>query len=335
MYGLPDDRMVALEAVSPSPTFRIPGVGSFYDHLDATLRSQLKPVFFGPKLDLVVHPDDYRRPIINNITDPDIASVSLRMLARLGEQTSCLFFNHPEAILKSGRADVALALSELPGIQVPRTIRVLTRSARDLLETISGADLRWPLIVRIAGAHGGLGTVRIERASDVEDALVRIPWGGRPLYVTEYVDFRDTDGKYRKLRICVVGNQILARHRVTSGQWLVHSVEREKDALEEEIAFLDGFDSAILPTIKERVLAIADRLGLDYFGIDCSLRPDGILLLFEANAAMNNLLNSFPTPNCWEAPIGRIQATLASLLRNPGRWRCAAEQTPNAVQMPG
>jgi len=297
------------------------------------LKARFKPVFFGPKLDLVVSPEDYRRPIVNNITDPDIASISLRMLARLGQQTGCRFFNHPDAILKSGRTDVARALGGIPGLQVPRTIRVRTHSATDLLAQIAEAGLQWPVIVRIAGTHGGVGTVRVEGINDLEQSLSRIPWGGRPLYISEYVDFRDPDGWFRKLRICVVGNCILPRHRVASRQWLVHSVERESETLEEEAAFLDAFTSAILPMIEDRVLNIADRLGLDYFGIDCSLRPNGTLLLFEANAAMNNLLNSFPSPNCWETPVQRIHDTLVKLLARPSGWRSTGASTPQPLAM--
>ena len=37
---------------------------------------------------------------------------------------------------------------------------------------------------------------------------------------------------------------------------------------------------------KRRLRAIARRIGLDYFAIDCGVMPDGRLVLFEADIAM-------------------------------------------------
>ena len=58
--------------------------------------------------------------------------------------------------------------------------------------------------------------------------------------------------------------------------------------------------------------------------MDCSLRPDGSVLLFEANAAMNVLHNLRPSPNLWDAPIRDITDALVGLLTAPARWRHAA-----------
>jgi glutathione synthase/RimK-type ligase-like ATP-grasp enzyme len=44
-----------------------------------------------------------------------------------------------------------------------------------------------------------------------------------------------------------------------------------------------------LPQLRPAIDEITSRLKLEYYGIDCNLRPDGQMLIFEANANMNNL----------------------------------------------
>jgi len=57
---------------------------------------------------------------------------------------------------------------------------------------------------------------------------------------------------------------------------------------------------------------ITNRLGLEIYGIDCSLRPDGSMLIFEANANMNFLTNDHPEMNARMDMIkGKIQGMLA------------------------
>ena len=119
----------------------------------------------------------------------------------------------------------------------------------------------------------------------------------------------------------VVGEEIFLRHQIVGETWLLHAERRTQDTGEEELAALTRFDEITCPAIRPAVMAIARTLGLDYFGVDCSIRPDGQVLVFEANACMNILLNSAPSPNMWDAPIAAILAALRRLLDEPGRWR--------------
>jgi hypothetical protein len=60
---------------------------------------------------------------------------------------------------------------------------------------------------------------------------------------------------------------------------------------DEEAVFMESFDSVFGPELQRVLRELATRIGLDYFGIDCSIAPDGRLLLFEADAAMLVHLN--------------------------------------------
>lgn len=325
MFGLPDDMMVGLHSITPQGTssFRVPGSASFLPYLDATLRARLATLYFGPALNLSINCSGLGLPLINNIADADVSRISLGMLERLISQMRSPCFNHPRSVLDTGRDRVASKLEKIADLQVPRTIRLRIDEPKDLVVAAAQARIDFPLIVRIAGVHGGLSTVRIDAAEDVSKALRGIPWGGRDLYLSEYVAYRDMDGRHRKMRLVVVGKQVFLRHLIATEDWHVHAQDRDAAAAEEEIAALEHFETRILPLISDRVQAIADSLDLDYFGIDCNLRPDGRLLIFEANASMNILLNSSPSPNCWDRPIRSIHDALARLLFRPSDWRHA------------
>jgi hypothetical protein len=47
-----------------------------------------------------------------------------------------------------------------------------------------------------------------------------------------------------------------------------------------------------VPKVQPAIDAIAEHLGLEYFGIDCNLNEAGEMLVFEANANMNEFFNT-------------------------------------------
>ena len=115
-----------------------------------------------------------------------------------------------EVVLEFSAAE--LELSPRLG-RMPRTLRLRPRRPSDVTDTIAAEGLRYPVILRIAGDHGGRSMVKMDGPDDL-DPLFSIPWGGNTLYVTEFVDYRDDDGLYRKTRLVVVGDEYFVRHRV-------------------------------------------------------------------------------------------------------------------------
>ena len=65
------------------------------------------------------------------------------------------------------------------------------------------------------------------------------------------------------------------------------------------------------------VAAVVDPPGAEHRVLH---RPDGRVLVFEANVGMKILFNQFQSPSVWDAPIARIEAALVALLRDPTRW---------------
>ncbi|MBT9472039.1 MAG: hypothetical protein V4514_21205 [Pseudomonadota bacterium] len=260
-----------------------------------------------------------RLPVINYMADADLYEAALRKADEVVQLVNRPAFNAPAAIQRTRRDQVAASLAGLPGVSIPRTIRTPAPDRATLAEAIAAASLTFPLLIRPAGAHGGAGMIKVDRREDLETAKVRFDDG--PVYVTEFADFADADGLYRKARLVVVGEEIFLRHIIIGDSWLLHAERRAQNTQTEEEAALAAFAEQTCPAIRSAVMAVADALDLDYFGIDCSLRPDGAILVFEANACMNVLHNSASSPNMWDAPIATILAALRGLLAEPARWR--------------
>ena len=135
------------------------------------------------------------------------------------------------------------------------------------------------------------------------------------------MDFRDDDGLFRKTRLVVAGSRVFARHQLASTDWNVHASVRDglmlqrKDLQDAEAGFLRDFGSVHFPALAQRIETMQQRLRLDYFSIDCSLRPDGDILVFEANASGNALrqpgLAQYPY---LRQPVQQLQAAVMQML---------------------
>ena len=323
MTGIPDDMRVLLTSYTPdgNATWSVPGNASFASQMAPALRQHLRNVYFGPRLQLGLRPEARGWPLVNNISDPDTSAIALGMLVDLVAQMQSPCFNHPAAVLDSTRSRVAEKLAAIPGLHVPRTVRVRIEEPADVAVLAEQHGLAFPLIVRPVGTHGGAATAKVDTPAEARAALRGVPWGGHDLFLTEYVDYRDEDGQFRKMRLVFAGGEVLLRHQVVAEDWHVHVRDRSAAALAEEAAMLEGFAVTQLPRLRPTFEAVAAAMALDFFGMDCSLRPDGRVLLFEANAAMNILHNTQPSPNIWDAPIRRIHDALAAVLFDPSRWR--------------
>jgi glutathione synthase/RimK-type ligase-like ATP-grasp enzyme len=225
--------------------------------------------------------------IFNGICDADSNSRSLKMAEGLTGKLSLPVVNEPRRIRETRRDRIAELLEGIEGIRVPRTIRIAPRSKGELLERIRSAGI-FPALVREAGTHGGSGMLLVERETP-PDRLDRFAFDGRDYYVTEFVDFRDEEGLYRKYRVVFIEGERFWRHGIVSTRWKIHVSGRKElmDASaelreEEERLLREG-----MPELDERFSEIAARVGLEYFGIDFALTPEGEILLFELNACMN------------------------------------------------
>lgn len=321
--GVPNDSRVqlAVDATSGQVTYVMSGTASFMSQL----RTRMAPhaqLTLGPGFPARI-PGPRPSCLINYIGDVDQAGRANADAEALVIASGLACFNHPAAVRATTRDALASLLADVDGIDMPRTIRIRPRNPDELVSLAINTGFGFPLLVRVVGDHGGISLVRLDSA-DALDPLHGIPWGGRELYLTEFRDFADPDGRYRKMRLVVVGDRVFIRHLAIGDQWLLHADRRGANEIDEEQAFLARFETSVLPALRPALDAVMQRVGLDYYGIDCSLRPDGRLLVFELNPCMNILHNSKPSPNMWDAPIAAISDALLTLLAAPHRWRHGA-----------
>jgi glutathione synthase/RimK-type ligase-like ATP-grasp enzyme len=321
MLGMPDNAVARLlfTAWNEPPRIVMQGTASFLGQLH-DLPWSPQAVYFG-KPGMAINTQLARLPCINFMADADLYLLALRQAAEFVQLMDVPCFNHPHAVLRSTRDGVWQALKDVAGLHVPVTVRAKATTADGLRQAMAEAGIHYPVLVRMTGDHGGVSTAKVD-GDDGWDAINGLPWGGREVYLTQFVDYRDEDGRYRKTRLVVAGGAVLTRHLLVSDDWMVHLKERDARFEAQERAWMESFGSVTAPKISGTVLEMARRLGLDYFGIDASLRPDGSLLLFEANACMNVLLPPpGKAPTMWDAQLALITSNLTAILGNCRAWR--------------
>lgn len=225
--------------------------------------------------------------VLNLVTDPDQNPTMLETLGRLLRGYRGRVVNRPEAVARSTRDQVAARLRDIKGLRVPATLRLRGQKLAAAAKSIERAGLVFPAILRRAGTHGGSIVGLIASHDELETALQR----GGDYILTEFADFQSADGLWRKHRVFFFGERWVFRHMLAADQWNIHARERadfmthRQDLLDEEAAmFRDG---AFSPAVCDVLDAVAERMDLDFFGMDFGIDRSGQVVLFEANATMN------------------------------------------------
>ena len=253
--------------------------------------------------------------IVNAVCDPDSNKQTLALVAGIQRQLGVPIVNRPERVLETTRDRLYQTLASLTGVTVPAAARITPHRRADVIPMAEDAGVRPPLIVREAGTHGGKGLTLVA-ASDATDELESFVFDGRDLYVTRYVDFRSSDGLYRKYRVLVVNGVPFPRHMIALPHWMIHSKDRpllmnnRPDLQEEEQRFLSDFSPDRFPVFE----ALASTLGLDYFGVDFALGDDGDMIVFETNCCFRPIRD--PQDPVYDgADVSRVKAAMGELIR--------------------
>ena len=91
--------------------------------------------------------------------------------------------------------------------------------------------------------------------------------------------------------------EVRSRSRAPASKLFVQILSVLPIVLEEEYARAATLENEVIPRVEPAIREITNRLGLELYGIDCSLNPDGTMIVFEANANMNFMTNSHPQMN--------------------------------------
>jgi len=246
--------------------------------------------------------------------------------------------NPPRLVANLDRDKLHNLLRGVKGLDIPATESVtraqLSDASRqnlksDRLLAEVAAELRFPFIVRPRGSHAGVGLARIDGPAAIDRYLAER--AEQEFFVSRFVDYANDDGLFRKYRIVVIDGRSYACHMAIADRWDIWYLNANmafsaSKRLEEE-SFMRDFETTFAVRHQDALAAMAERVGLDYFTIDCAENKRGELLIFEAdNTAVVHNMDS-PDLFPYKPPQMRkiFDAFAAMLYRRsrPGREQAA------------
>lgn len=265
-------------------------------------------------------------------SDSDGCAEALRVIDRHAAAWPRPLLNPPARITRLDRDKLWRLLEGVDGLLVPRTVSVARADlAAAALEPARLPRLAsgFPIIVRPRGSHAGRGLARIADAP----ALLAYLQGRAEseFFISPFVDYAGEDGLYRKYRIVVVNRRPFACHMAIAGEWNIWYLnagmgESESKRREEE-AFMRSFDSDFAVRHARALDGMIERIGLDYFIVDCAETRDGRLLVFEAdNTAVVHAMDPPAVYPYKPAQMRMIFEAFAAMLR-----RRARQDSPRAA----
>ena len=205
--------------------------------------------------------------------------------------------NPPRLVCSLDRDKLHRLLAEIEGLVIPATAaasreQLLRLQSSEALASIA-ANITFPVIVRPCGSHAGNGLARVDDAGGMQHYLAAHEEDA--FFISRFVDYASEDGLFRKYRIVFIDGKPYACHMAIADRWdiwylnagMTHSAAKR---LEEE-AFMRTFDIGFGRRHRTALAAMAGRLALDYFTVDCAETKDGALLIFEADntAVVHNM----------------------------------------------
>jgi tetratricopeptide (TPR) repeat protein/glutathione synthase/RimK-type ligase-like ATP-grasp enzyme len=255
--------------------------------------------------------------VVNLISDADQAGAVLplasRLVARLGKPT----INDPGKIQRTTRDAVAELLPGIARCRIPQILRLAAAGDVGVVALQALLPFSFPVLARPAGTHGGDDFERISDIAELASFVAQRPDSDH--YVIEYIDYTSADGHFRKYRFIFVGDEILPYHLAIGNDWKVHHVSTDMAhrpwMQEEEAAFLADPGAVFDASHYQALRTVRERIGLDYFGIDCGLDANGNLIVFEVNASM--LVHDDNAEYPYKDPFVRaIKQAFDAMLRN-------------------
>jgi tetratricopeptide (TPR) repeat protein len=235
--------------------------------------------------------------ILNNWVNGERLSTpdTLDFIAGFADRFELPVLNHPRQAALATRQRNAKRLSDIPGLVVPRIARFhnAPEKRRDVIRAITDT-IGFPVIIRDPFRQMGKAAEKIDSAEALATHLAG--QAAIQLYAIQFIDNPVAGGLFRKIRAAVIGDEVIIAHVHFGARWNVH---RERDAASAaEVSVPPGeqaFAQSILFKPEEALgrtgiaalRAIRERIPLDFYGIDFDILPDGRLVFFEANAAMN------------------------------------------------
>ena len=231
-------------------------------------------------------------------SDSEECRQALRKIESAASRWPRPLLNPPHLVGNLDRDKLHRLLHGIEGLDIPATEAASRAQLSGVAETsLPLADiadgLAFPIIIRPRGSHAGTGLAKIDDRSALGGYLAERP--EVEFFVSRFVDYANADGLFRKYRIVFVDGRSYACHMAIADRWDIWYLNAgmafsdEKRA--EEADFMRGFDEIFAVRHRRALAAMAERVGLDYFTVDCAVNNSGELLIFEADntAVVHNM----------------------------------------------
>ena len=222
--------------------------------------------------------------IFNSIGNPDRCSRMLTKVTKIAENNPFPVINHPSKVPNVQPHHLYALSHDIDDLIVPKSTRVTPNSLASLQTTLTTHGLQAPYIIKEVGCDPESQNSYLLKNDEDIHVLERFAFDGRAYDVTAYHDYRSDDGLFRKHRFFVIGDTLYPAHMIISSTWKITNDQeaheglesKKKKLLKEEKHFLKRYQTRQFPAL----LALKERVGLDFFAIDCHVMPDERIVLF-------------------------------------------------------
>jgi len=223
--------------------------------------------------------------VFNAIGDSDVTGPTQAAVDRFIQVCRKPFLNAPIGVTNTARDQIPALFSDISDVVCPPTLRAQTAQFKE--QVLLSNELRFPMIVRPGGSHGGDHLVKLESVRALQELDL---FNSAVYYASNYVDYLSSDAYFRKYRIAFVDRQPYPYHMAIGKHWIVHYETADMLTAEwkraEELAFLNNPRAALGDKAMDAIEKMGLAMNLDFCGVDFTLLPDGRVLVFEANATM-------------------------------------------------
>jgi hypothetical protein len=231
-------------------------------------------------------------------SDSEECRDALAKIDRMAPRWPRPMLNPPRLVGNLDRDKLHQLLRGIEGLDIPATVSMMRAQLSDvagsnLLLADIAAELQFPIILRPRGSHAGVGLAKIDDRAAIARYFAERE--EQEFFVSRFVDYANDDGLFRKYRIVFIDGRPYACHMAIADRWDIWYLnagmsDSAAKRLEEE-TFMRTFDIGFARRHQTVLAAMANRIGLDYFTIDCAENKRGELLIFEADntAVVHNM----------------------------------------------
>ena len=231
-------------------------------------------------------------------SDSEECQGALRSIDRAAANWPRPLLNPPHLVWNLDRDKLHQLLRGIEGLDIPATFNLtrdqlsdLARSKLSFSEISAGTE--FPVIIRPRGSHAGAGLAKLDDRNAIDRYLEERP--EQDFFASRFVDYASEDRLFRKYRVVFVDGRPYACHMAVADRWDIWYLnagmsESAAKRLEEE-TFMRTFDAGFARRHRAALTEMANRIGLDYFTIDCAENKRRELLVFEADntAVVHNM----------------------------------------------